>query len=1258
MSIEPPRPDPSACLLLLPFLLPPRTRVFLRELLKKNPARAHSWSSKAVARPISSCSIRAVKNAQGSPATSSLSRGRGYKVQGTPRFRYNPHIVARHYSSEEVPLEPSTLDENPKSVSSDSPGKGSDVKPRNAFERLENKVGKEDSGGLSRAIKFTPMENALESDERSYQESRKRTAVEEELIRTSIQTAMTNTFADKKIEEFHQFWNLLREETPNGNNNNIGQTPPGPGIRLPNPPVDNSVEPPDLKSDTINFRVAPLDEYIVFAPPFSSEEEKEDFYALYAEKFLPPHLQQFNTYPTPPVKTPSTNGSETPEFVDMPFPSVFGTLLSDPSDRSNNDDSLADSAMHDLEVEWDARWTTQSYSKLLYTLEIAREDGIDVLNSLLLSRRQREVLWIAKRVIDKHPQIQDPEPNVWGLVNAVGDQDDPKRPSISNSLQDGMILYPRDIRDDIARRRRGVGVLLSSITSMLLSGWKAEQRIVNRSIFDVLTEIDTPPILDTKDATPSYKPLFSDAFSHVLSSPGEEAENKMEMTGEEIFSTVLQLLAYLHVEKHVPPIVYSEKHPRLQHMQSEISRLMSNEVETAYYSVGLGFQIPKTEESPTKIDWSLWLELVNCIAAERGLGVSATWLLLRGEGDISWERPAVAYQDISAEDSPNKPEPYAELDSRALDKKLVLPSYLVPQAAATCLHNAAFDAWPPETPGRMLRLLKTVANTTSPYDASFARELLDHPEVNMHASYADQIPEIPIKGKWSLDVYYQILMGACHRKDLTAILKAWVKIEDHVSGESNIMKAKTIAKNELPPVRFAPIDGYTHPVYLIIASLSVFRSRQRYDLMRYLIRSYVREDHVRAHTSLLNLLFAHAGDLRDFSLAKYLLSLLTPPLPHRTITTVLNMHLALGQQREAQAILDFMKRSGIEPDHVDLGIITRHTFKQSHAEGFGLMRRAATRAEDHNTNTMGDKTVTKTFREGVELVVDRKINDPIGPNAWYSVLVASVRENNREKAGEALKALGLDLGDPKAAGKMGTRVFNALISGVVKREGSLQGMRMFKLYCLPPKKLKKLLDESIKSHRSGDRRTEARVVRNKAGIKTSDGVDIPIPNRTFEAKRQEHDGVVVPDDVTLKTIVHQASKEKRDYFGTKRILSQLPMKPAAEKWMKHNAYFETSWHEVMEWAHEMWTLMDYGEEEWVDLATTKLTGKRVPRLMYQARRQELSQENEGAQFNLPQQDDTQDDGSSGTLDPDDFDEERFAEQYNLPDNLLPPKDDR
>ncbi|KAK6352419.1 hypothetical protein TWF730_009246 [Orbilia blumenaviensis] len=851
--------------------------------------------------------------------------------------------------------------------------------------------------------------------------------------------------------------------------------------------------------------------------------------------------------------------------------------------------------MQELEAEWETRWTGMSFNKLLYTLEIAREDGIDILNSLLLKRRQREVIWIAKRIVDTMPGIGNSNLNVWRLVNAVGDQDNPKQPGIGNTLQDGMVMYKKEELADIARRRRGVGVLLSSLTSMLISGWRAERTKAESTAFNTLTMIDTPPILDFLEGAPiSGSPLLGSPLGGILNQSVEDDE--MKMTSQEIFSTVAQLLAYLHVENHVPPIVYSEKHPRLNSKQDEIIRIMTAEIEAAY-GLELGLNIPQPNRAEEKVDWSLWIELVNCIAAERGLGVSATWLLLQSRDEISWEganlggRPKDIQLDAGLAQASLVIPP--EISAT---KKLILPSYLIPQATSTCLHNAALDAWPPETPGRMIRVLTQVAENIGPFDTTFARSLLDHPEINIFASYAEDILKIPIDGKWGLDIYYQVLMGACLRRDFSRTIKAWGDIENAVYGSSPVLDVPIDSYSELTPVVFAPSGAYKHPLHVTIAMISHCRKRRKFALLRYILRTAVQEEHIRNHGSLLNLMFQHAGDTKDFAFAKYCLSLLAPPLTHRTITSVLNMHLALGQQREAQAILDFMKRSGIEPDHVDLGIVTRNTFKQSHEEGYALMERAVARAQEHKKKVLANATTAKTFRDGIVLPVQYTVDDPIGPAAWFATLVASVRGNNREKASEALKALGIDFADPRAASKMGVKIFNTLLSGVCRREGSVQGMRMFKLYCLPNKELLKMLDESIKSHRSGDRKFDDEHdqfgKRIESGLLVDRGPEWDSNNRKVEEKKKQLSGVVVPDMITLRTIVHQALREKRDYFATKGILENLPMSESERLWMKKDAYFDMTWGHVINWARGVWNLMDYGKHEWEDMMKVKILGRR------------------------------------------------------------------
>ncbi|KAK6513894.1 hypothetical protein TWF506_008325 [Arthrobotrys conoides] len=1217
MSIEYLRPDPTACLLLLPFLLPPRTRVFLRGLLRNNTLQNQSLSSRTVERQLWSAS-------KGSPCLGSASLDLGWRKRDSyiqqrrePGLKRLPQVFARRYSERGGWR-------SVRSSSNQKPDVNPKEQPTDGFAMLENtvKARSHRTKIMRRKKQQDAVFHKLADENDDYYAGREKMEEEIEQIRDNLERFWNvRPGRYNRPEDNEDFFWLLEQKHPLGSPSTPQQLFDLPGVKAAFPPrqppsspipqdselldgqdevrkSDNKPLPdgaPDefqTKSGSVSFRMTSLDEFVVFAPPFSSQGEKEDYYALYLDKFFPPHLQGENTHPSPPVKSTSIPSLAT-ELVDSTYPSVFGSL-EEPSAPSHQRGDNLDSIMQELEIEWETRWTQTSFNRLLYTLEIAREDGVDVLNSLLLKRRQREVIWIAKKIVDTMPGIANLNLNVWRLVNAVGDQDNPKKPGIENTLQDGMVMYTKEELADIARRRRGVGVLLSSLTSMLLSGWRAERAKSDNTAFNAITMIDTPPILDFLDGPSSHSPLLVSPLGSILNEPSEVDE--MQMTAQEIFSTAAQLLAYLHVENHVPPIVYSEKHPRLHAKQGEIIQLMTAEIEAAY-GRELGLNIPQPNRAEERIDWSLWVELVNCIAAERGLGVSATWLLLQQPDEISWEgaTPRGLPNDIKLNPDLTQTS-FAVPPEISTTKKLVLPSYLISQATSTCLHNAALDAWPPETPGRMIRLLTKVAENTGPFDVTFARALLDHPEVNIFASYAEDILKIPIDGKWSLDVYYQILMGACIRRDLSRTIKAWADIENCIRGSSPVLELQIDSDTELPPVEFAPHGSFTHPLYVTIAMISHCRSRRKFGLLRYILKTAVQEEHIRNNGSLLNLMFQHAGDTKDFAFAKYCLNLLAPPLPHRTITSVLNMHLALGQQKEAQAILDFMKRSGIEPDHVDLGIVARNTFKQSHDEGFALMERAVSRADEHKKKVLATMTTEKPFRDGVFLPVKHKVSDPIGPAAWFATLVAAVRGNNKEKASEALKALGIDFADPKAASKMGVRVFNTLLTGVCRREGSVQGMRMFKLYCLPNKQLLKMLDESIKSHRSGDRRIDDEQdqfgSRVGPGIMEDRGPQWDSNNPNVEEKKRQLEGVVVPDIITIRIIVHQALREKRDYYTTKNILENLPMSNSDRAWMRNDAYFDTTWNHVINWARGVWTLMQYGKHEWQDMMQAKILGKR------------------------------------------------------------------
>ncbi|KAK6523684.1 hypothetical protein TWF281_001659 [Arthrobotrys megalospora] len=1287
MSIESLRPDPTACLLLLPFLLPPRTRLFLRGLLRKNALRTQPLQPRAVARQLWSASSSSPLG--NGPAVNPDSRRKhscSPKQNREPGLGFRPRNATRRYSH-------GGGWKGSRGVSDAARGPKNRHEPMDAFSMLENKV-KARSHKTSIIRRKKEQDNlfhqmADETDQ--YYAGREKFEEEIEQIRDNLEKIWNvRPGRYNRPEDNEDFFMLLEEKYPIGGPSAPQKLFDLPSVKAAFPPRQqpNSSENQDVgstgepstaqRSDTqpqhtdtsnflqtsgesVSFRTTPLDEFVVFAPPFSSDAEKEDYYAFYVDKFLPPHLQGENTHPTPPVKSAASTPSLASELVDSTYPSVFGSFEPESGIPSHQQEKLLEPVMQELEAEWETRWTTTSFNKLLYTLEIAREDGVDLLNSLLLKRRQREVIWIAKKIVDAMPGF-DSNINVWRLVNAVGDQDNPKLPGISNTLQDGMGMYTKEELADIARRRRGVGVLLSSLTSMLLSGWRAEKAKAEITVFNALTMIDTPPILDfLEGSTPAPSPLLGSPLGSILNQPTED--NEMQMTAQEIFSTVAQLLAYLHVENHVPLIVYSEKHPRLSSKQADIIRLMTAEIE-AEYGRELGLNIPQPDRAKEKVDWSLWIELVNCIAAERGLGVSATWLLLQPREEISWEGaspggpPKTIKLDADLTQSPTTIPP--ELSPA---KKLVLPSYLIPQATSTCLHNAALDAWPPETPGRMIRLLTQIAENTGPFDATLVRSLLDHPEVNIFASYAEDILKIPISGEWSLDVYYQILMGACLRRDLSRTIKAWGDIENAIYGSSPVLDVPVDVHTELKPVEFAPSGTAAHPMYVTIAMISHCRSRKKFALLRYILKTSVQEEHIRNNGSLLNLMFQHAGDTKDFAFAKYCLGLLAPPLAHRTITSVLNMHLALGQQREAQAILDFMKRSGIEPDHVDLGIVARNTFKQSHEEGYALMNRAVARAEDYKKKALANATTEKTFRNGVVLPVKQTIDDPIGPAAWFATLVAAVRGNNKEKASEALKALGIDFSDPRAASKMGVRIFNTLLSGVCRREGSVQGMRMFKLYCLPNKKLLKMLDESIKSHRSGDRRIDDEQdqtgSRTGPGILMNRGPEWDTGNKKVEENKRRLEGVVVPDMITLRTIVHQAMREKRDYFATKGILENLPMSESERAWMRRDAYFEMTWGEVINWARRIWDLMEYGKYEWEAMMKAKIVGRRSQVHDGGLREKELleilakkaaEKENEV----IPDVDGSDEDGDSGDGDGEDGNGETdddLLKDYDLPPEL-------
>ncbi|KAK6337814.1 hypothetical protein TWF696_001293 [Orbilia brochopaga] len=1288
MSIQCPRPDPPACLLLLPFLLPPRTRVFLRELLKKNTTArrtAYAASKTVAARSLSMGAAQCLRRTD----SRCLLRP-NHPRPCLPKATRGPVGTTARYIS-------TAGDTGPKpEVSSSSSGASEQEQGPSptfdAFSSLEKKVTKYHQQTRNRYVvsqKNKRMKSMIEGD-REIDREREEASQMETLIREEIEFA-AGDWRDADVEEGHRhFWDLLREKPPAEAASIPKQISDLPDILPPfpdGPPPDSlglRVIPARRKDGTaeekskgegqshaakksrkdasISYRTAPLDEFVLFAPPFTSPEDKEEYYALYTEKFLPPHLQLENTHPTPPVvqKVKPPEPHPGPWSLDMPYPSVFGVMGPESTGFGQDGSSTSEQMLQDLEAEWEARWTPAAYSRLLYTLEIAREDGVDVLCSLLLQRRQREVVWITKRIIDKRPDISNPDVKVWLQTSAAAEQENPKEPSMAEDIQQGMTFYTRDELDDISRRRRGVGILLSSLTSMLISGWKADQEIT-KTVFGALTMIDAPSNLDEKEEAQTASELFDSAFSHVLHSPAEALEDEeMEMTPQEIFSTVAQIIAYLHIEKHVPPIVYSTKHPRLHEMQSEIMRVISSDIEAAY-GMELGLNMPRPDLGNARIDWGLWLELVNCIAAERGLGVSATWLMLRGADCISWSPLPGSPTDASA-----APVPRHSLQ----DRKLVLPSYLVTQATSTMMFNSALDAWPPETPGRMLRLLKDISRITGPFDMDFARELLDHSEVNIHASYAEDIPKLPVKGKWDIDVYYSIIAGTCFRRDLTQTVRVWGEIERMLHGDAPILRVRRQPGEKLPPVEFAPDTAFEHPWYILAILIRHFRDRQRFDLVRYLVRSAIREGRLEKEPSFMNLMLQHAGDSSDHALAQFLLSRLEPPLARSTMTSVLHLHLRFGQQREAQAMLDFMKRNGIPADGVDLGIIARNTFKQSHKEGYALMDKAAARVKA--LQAVEAAPVTKPWSDGVAVpVVQKRPEDPIGPNAWFVVLLAALRDGNRDKATEALNALGINLDDETAASKMGIKIFNTLLASVCRREGSVQGMRMFKIYCMPDRQLLKQLDISLKSHRSGDRRLDRGTFRdsgrNAVGVKTrrlrpgEQYIPRPQDQRLHRDDIQERhrDGVIVPNVVTLRTVVHQALREKRDFNITRRILETLPMQPQQEAWMRHNAYFETEWGAVLDWAQGFWEMMDYGKDEWAALMSMKIIGPRTPR--YKRPERVVPGDDQPSEVDVPLEfdgevmdDEVLDDGLGEEEDEEDYDAvgvEDEEEEYPVNDDM-------
>ncbi|KAF3939022.1 hypothetical protein ABW19_dt0206428 [Dactylella cylindrospora] len=1213
MSIEPPHFNPSTCPLFLPFLLPPRTRLLLRNILRKNAIWRRIWAPKTITRCFST-----------SP----------------PKFHSGTNPDKPNWSKSLLSRQKPSSSTNEKYPTSEEDTIEEDEDP--SFWRLRDEQG--DLGRLTRIIRNQRRRVLVEAEQKRRTEELDRIrpprykpmvwGKDGEILRTD-RGSLTTTLGPER-EEDTRFWRLLRdryssdekskplklfdlpdveayfaENTPlQPTDHSIGDETPD---SLENPETGvsaDSIEPKrNFNDNSISYRAAPLNEFVLFAPEFSTHQQKEDFYATYVEKFLPPHLQAGNTHPTPPIVQKDQSPSS---FLDMPYPSVFGSYYSeDTPSRENWRDRLLGESLKELEAEWETRWDLQSHLKFLYSLEIAREDGVDVVNSLLLKRRQREVIWIAKRLMERERTVLADDLIVWRRVSARSDLDDPESPSMANTVPDGFISYRKEELAEITRRRRGVGIILSSLTSMLLSGWRTEQA-GKQSLFNVLTMLDLPPVLERED-TPKSETLFNSSFSHVLEPSkilAREPELELEMTPEEIFSTVAQLLAYLHVEEHVPPIVYSSKHPRLQSKHSEIVQIISAEVELAY-GRELGFNLPQSDRPSGPIDWSLWIELVNCIAAERGLGVSATWLMLHGGHNISWENnPADLF--FQHNETTRQQEAEAKISpSRVLEHgKLSLPSYLVPQAASACMLNSASDAWPPNTPGRMLNILKNLSDITGPYDPILARELLDHPEVNLHSTYAEKILQIGIKENWKLDAYYLIILGVCNRYEPNETIRIWAEVEKLVFGDSPILKVN-LNGGPLETVVWAPDDHFQHPTHIKVNLLRHSRRCSRPDIFRHIVKTCISKSDLLGNPFLLNPLLLHAGEYQDYELAKDLLGSISPGLPHRTLTTILKMHLQLKQPREAQAVLDFMKRSGLEPDHVDLAIVTDSTFNRDTDEGFALIDRAVDRLELIERNKQDHKDARpkeKVFKEGIVLPVEQEPHrDPIGSPTWLAVLTAAVKTNNEERALQALRALGVDLSDVNAASKMGIRIFNTLLGGTVRREGSVKGMRMFKVYCLSEKELARLTDQSRKSHRSGDSKLdEGRrgPGRNIVGIQIenaekydsrlppADSVN-PLAEEANKRNNKRLKGVITPDIITLRIIVHQALKERRDYYATKRILGKLPLEPKGATWLKHNAYYDNSWERVLEWAKGVWEVMGYGQEEWGALVSKRMLGKRT-----------------------------------------------------------------
>lgn len=731
--------------------------------------------------------------------------------------------------------------------------------------------------------------------------------------------------------------------------------------------------------------------------------------------------------------------------------------------------------------------------RLLVLLEAAQKDNYDIITELVLREMWDEAVWVVRVLLEPRgggysEGDEGPDVLVGVVYTALGGGK--LKPKIRKGEErhvagiggrSGLWALRREIKRDVARRRRGLSVILGSLGMLVLRAGETKG-----------VEAQKQKQLPQKKTTKKSR----------------RKETAIPSSHTDCLPTARQILAYIHTSGLVPLSVYSStQYPRLHYHRSKILTSMADAVwraqeafvareaeQMGVYGEHRGMEVPRarlrlttwgsgtkdtfarpkpsktsSNEKRRKMEFGafaereIWMELIMALVNEGGFGIAGTFILKnlfsRKYGGWSFVnyatlRPKEYKQSYIRLATPDEKEGVVAdwgLEGYSLVKPQLhtfprtLPEWVI-HGVVNALVNTHAESRNIEV---LLEHAITIAQNTPRHllrRSNFGR-ILRMPEtiaapakaiaVTGYIAKLEGILGDPLK---QLEALYTSLDHAITYDTPKTAIMTWSSIvnttktichPDWIAGKylmalvraRELMRAYTLLTHKNPLGETAiPLSSYHHPsVAPGILALAVT-----------------------------------TGDKR--MLEKASAAIRESGGTHAMFSSLMNAYLRFGRIEQAHSVLVFMRDHGVEPDAADVGLLVENELRRDVKAGYRLVEAAcgtkppkilpagAFLQGPANRPGIIDTTLESMpppDDEEIPVIPGVKPKVGISRDAWYSVLDTAVSSTDPYRTKWALDALGVNLASSQG---MDTRAFNVLLKSAVLRRGAYEGMLLCRRY--------------------------------------------------------------------------------------------------------------------------------------------------------------------------------------------------------------------